>query len=96
MIYIEKWGIMREPLEKYKIIIESEDIDLIKPCQKFINDLEQEYILFKSKLEKNEKKWESYLNNENIFFIPEEISIRSPLTIIDAPWGSGKTFLLKV
>ncbi len=107
---------MNEPLAKHKIIIEIDDSDLIKPCEKFIKDLENEYSNFKEKLEIDIEKWHRILclnekdkmlclnsenkrskclNNKDIFFIPEEISIKSPLTIIDAPWGSGKTFFIE-
>jgi len=89
---------MNEPLAKHKIIIEADDNDLIKPCKKFIRDLENEYSNFEKELNKNIEKWNKvgYLNHPNIIFTPEDISIKSPLTIIDAPWGAGKTFLLKV
>jgi len=88
---------MNEPLAKHRIIIEADDNDLIKPCEKFIRDLENEYSNFEKELEKNTKKWNKvgYLNHKNIIFTPEDISIKSPLTIIDAPWGSGKTFFIE-
>jgi hypothetical protein len=47
---------MTEPLAKHKIIIEADDNDLIKPCQKFIRDLEYEYSKFQKELNKNIEK----------------------------------------
>jgi hypothetical protein len=47
---------MTEPLAKHKIIIEADDNDLIKPCKKFIKDLEYEYSKFENELSKNIKK----------------------------------------
>ncbi len=48
---------MREQLSKYKILIEPDDNDFIRPCKKFIEDLEHEYNVFQNELKENEIKW---------------------------------------
>lgn len=80
--------------QKYHVInLEEQDINL-KKVEEFLNLLKNDYKNFKSELTKADKEWKEILsknNNKNILFQPEKTLIRSPITIIDAPWGMGKT-----
>ncbi len=65
----------------HKIILD--DTNYYNDCEKFFNELWDDYSNFieKSELSKNKKK---------------EISkIKSPFTVLDGKWGSGKTFFIE-
>ena len=79
----------------YTIDLTGEKDNLDEQCKLFIDRLSSNYKSFKKTLKENEKKWEPYLNNDQIVFTPQEIATKSPLTIIDAPWGSGKTYFIE-
>jgi len=81
--------------ETHKIIINEDDKDLLSTCKNFIKFLENDYNDFLLDLSKNEKNLKKYLNHSDIIFTPEDIATKSPLTIIDAPWGSGKTYFIE-
>ena len=83
---------MKQP---YEIIIDDLDSDLIQSSSNFINELEKNYKIFLHKLETSEEKWKKYLSNDDYIFTPESIAIKSPTTIIDGSWGSGKTFFIE-
>lgn len=78
-----------------ELIVEHDDYELRNVSEKFINILNEENEKYIEEKNKCEKEYEEYRNNENYFFQPEILSRRSPLTIIDAPWGSGKTFFIE-
>ena len=75
------------------------------PQEFFLDKLNEHYILYKEKWNNENKEWKEFWkntnnknnkNNENKKIInPENQFIRSPLTIIDAPWGAGKTFFIE-
>ncbi|MGL4183965.1 MAG: P-loop NTPase fold protein [Metamycoplasmataceae bacterium] len=84
----------------YEIIVDFKDNDLKKQCSYFFKQIEEDYSKFLKELEKNEIEFDeikqkSINNNIKVNFIPENISIKSPLTIINAPWGTGKTFFIE-
>lgn len=91
-------SIERQPI--HKLILNNREITE-KDYADFIVTLENDYKNFKDKLKKkkNEKMFENLNSNkENRFikinFCPEDIVSKSPLTILDAHWGSGKTYFL--
>ncbi|MGL5358084.1 MAG: P-loop NTPase fold protein [Metamycoplasmataceae bacterium] len=87
----------------HKIVVDFKDNDLKKQCSYFFKQIEEDYSKFLKELEKNEIKFEEIKNKYNcksdndieVDFIPENISIKSPLTIINAPWGTGKTYFIE-
>ncbi|MGL5521784.1 MAG: P-loop NTPase fold protein, partial [Metamycoplasmataceae bacterium] len=84
----------------HEIIINYNDKNLEDQCSKFIIQLEKDYERFYDKLNKSEEEYNKFVldnkkNNIIIDFVPENVSLKSPLTIIDAPWGEGKTFFIE-
>ncbi|AHK22643.1 KAP family P-loop domain containing protein [Candidatus Hepatoplasma crinochetorum Av] len=77
------------------LIVKEDDHELINAGKIFINELEKEYEKYKENLNREYKNIEKYLNNNSVYFSNEKIDKKSPLTIIDAPWGSGKTFFIE-
>ncbi|MDE5617391.1 MAG: KAP family NTPase, partial [Ureaplasma sp.] len=64
----------------------------------FLNYLENDYLEFKKNWIKNNnefKKYKKELNKKCIHFTPEKVLIKSPITILDSPWGIGKTYFLE-
>lgn len=82
---------------KEKILIRHDDGDLIDSGQKFINKLDKLNLEFVNVIEQKEKDFSKILNlkNTNFKYIPEALTRKSPLTIIDAKWGSGKTYFIE-
>ncbi|MGL5520098.1 MAG: P-loop NTPase fold protein [Metamycoplasmataceae bacterium] len=80
---------------KHDIII-SED-NIFEECKEFIKNIENDYLNFKNKFNNNFDIFNKQNKNKEIkvFFEPESISKKSPMTIIDAPWGSGKTYFIE-
>ena len=64
-------------------------------CQEFIDQLWESYSDYKISLDKEEKAWQEVLKAKTVFIEPEKLTARSPLTILDAPWGSGKTYFIE-
>ena len=64
-------------------------------CQEFINQLWESYSDYKTSLDKEKKAWQEVLKAKTVFIEPEKLTARSPLTILDAPWGSGKTYFIE-
>ena len=64
-------------------------------CQEFINQLWESYSDYKISLDKEKKAWQEVLKAKTVFIEPEKLTARSPLTILDAPWGSGKTYFIE-
>ncbi|BDV02542.1 MAG: hypothetical protein HPAVJP_4310 [Candidatus Hepatoplasma vulgare] len=81
-----------------ELIVEEDDNELKNISQKFINILDEENEKYIEEKNKKENEFKEYINDKNAknyFFEPEILSRRSPLTIINAPWGSGKTFFIE-
>ncbi|WDA55026.1 MAG: hypothetical protein PPFGHCPK_01507 (plasmid) [Spiroplasma endosymbiont of Drosophila atripex] len=86
-------------MKKYGFIkylyIKLEDKDLIDVSKVFLFDIEKNFIIFKEEYKKNFSNLQKYMNITNFIFEPEKLSKKSPLTIINAPWGTGKTFFIE-
>ena len=81
-----------------KEILISQTGDLKEACQSFLTELDRFYSKYLIKMTALEWEWEKKFNNgnfDNVYFYPEKLSIKSPLTIIDAPWGTGKTYFVE-
>lgn len=76
-----------------KIVVSLNDKDAKIATKEFICDLENKFNEFQERYNINEKQYKSegLLGNANYQFYPEELQKRSPLTILNAPWGTGKT-----
>ncbi len=64
----------------------------------FLNYLENDYLEFRKNWTEsiNEfKKYEKKSNKKGVYFTPEKVLIKSPITILDSPWGIGKTYFLE-
>ena len=65
-------------------------------CQEFVNQLWESYSDYKTSLDREKEEWKKVLEAKTTVFIePEKLTTRSPLTILDAPWGSGKTYFVE-
>lgn len=73
-----------------------------------INNLKEKCIFLIRNIEQNAKKYKEYIKNEtkefqkikersnnNVIFTPENLLNNSPITILDAPWGAGKTYFIE-
>ncbi|ATI73665.1 P-loop NTPase fold protein [Mesoplasma florum] len=78
-----------------KLSAKVDDINLVQLSKEFLKDIETNFNNFNKKHKSFVKENKKYLNNEKYIFIPEDLVKRSPLTIINAPWGSGKTFFIE-
>lgn len=88
---------MNENFNKINLTINNDDSD-IKTYQYFLDTLYQEYNKFVSNKKIITKEWEEInkdLKELDGKFIPEELYYNSPKTIIDAPWGVGKTYFME-
>ncbi|BDV03225.1 P-loop NTPase fold protein [Candidatus Hepatoplasma crinochetorum] len=77
------------------LIVKEDDEKLIDTSNEFILELEKEYFKYKNKLKKEQNKFEKYNNNKHVYFSQEKLLKKSPLAIINAPWGSGKTYFIE-
>ena len=81
--------------EEDLIVSDPKDVDMIEISNKFLKTLEIEYSKFKKKISEKEKENNKYLNHNNFIFTPEDLNKNSPTTIINAPWGTGKTYFIE-
>ena len=64
----------------------------------FLIDLESKYNDFISKSFNIQNNWKEFQQNEknsNVFIMPEQLLIKSPTTILNSPWGTGKTYFIE-
>ena len=64
----------------------------------FLSELNKYYLLYQEKWNGENDEWKEFwqnTNKQNKSINPEKQSIRSPLTILHGPWGSGKTFFIE-
>lgn len=83
-----------------QIIIETEDNPkMINASKLFLEKLERNYLTFIEELNKNQESWDMFVKgkekNDKVLFKSEKILKKSPMTIINAPWGSGKTHFIE-
>ncbi|MGL4343190.1 MAG: P-loop NTPase fold protein [Metamycoplasmataceae bacterium] len=81
----------------HEILISSGNNDELKEaCSVFCNLMEEEVKEFTKNRKLKEKEWErENIKRGNIYFQPEVVIKKSPITIIDAPWGTGKTYFVE-
>jgi hypothetical protein len=77
------------------LIIENDDTKFLKVSKKFLKDLEVQFESFKTNWKDENDKLKKYLNKKNFAFKPEKLAKKSPLTLINAPWGTGKTYFIE-
>lgn len=74
---------------KHILEIKSSDKkEIDKVSNIFLNYLENDYSEFKKNWRKNNDEFEKYkknLNKKGIYFTPEKVLIKSPITILDSP-----------
>ncbi len=83
---------------KEKIIIKSEDKEQLEAGREFLENLRRLNDEFVSNLDKAQKEFNDFKKmgvNKNIIFKPEALTRKSPMTLIDAKWGSGKTYFVE-
>ena len=81
-----------------KEILISQTDNLKEACENFLVELDAFYFKYLSRMKTLEQEWKDKFNDgnfDNAYFYPEKLSIKSPLTIIDAPWGTGKTHFIE-
>lgn len=70
--------------------------NLKKQCIYFIDSIEKNTKEYKEKIEKEREEFNKFKNNnDKVIFTPENLLNASPITILDAPWGAGKTFFIE-
>ncbi|ALV23462.1 hypothetical protein ASO20_02270 [Mycoplasma sp. (ex Biomphalaria glabrata)] len=77
------------------LIVKIDDKNLKEVSLDFLKNIESEFKKFKNEYGRYEKNNSKYLNDQNFEFFPEKLAKKSPLTIINAPWGTGKTFFIE-
>jgi hypothetical protein len=77
------------------LIVENDDAKFVKVSKKFLKDLEVQFESFKTNWNDENEKLEKYLNKKNFVFKPEKLAKKSPLTLLNAPWGTGKTYFIE-
>lgn len=80
---------------KKELLVKLEDKEMIDVSREFLNDVEKGYAHFNIEFQKHCADWEKYTDSDNYIFEPEKLSKKSPLTLINAPWGTGKTFFIE-
>lgn len=84
-----------------EILLDKDDKDLSISGRKFLNNIEEHYNSFLTRLKREEHSFENVTREMDlkidrvISFTPEKLTKRSPMTIIDAPWGAGKTYFIE-
>lgn len=63
----------------------------------FLSSLNNKYNDFKNRLNTTNQIWKDFNKNngENVHIEVESMSIKSPTTILNAPWGTGKTYFIE-
>ena len=70
----------------------------INPQKFFLLELNNHYSSYQKKWNGENDEWKEFwqnTNKQNKSINPEKQSIKSPLTILHGPWGSGKTFFIE-
>lgn len=84
--YVEKFS---------KDIIINHD-NLKEQCTFFIRNIEKNSKKYKDEIEYAKEEFDNLkTNKKEVIFTPENLLNISPITILDAPWGTGKTFFIE-
>lgn len=86
--------IVKRGLNK-KIIIEMDDENFLKASIKYLESIENEYLKFNEKVRAFEIERKNFKEKNLIHFEPETLSRKSPISIINAPWGWGKSYFVE-
>lgn len=78
-----------------ELLVKLEDSELLNVSDIFLKDIEKNFKLFQDEHAQNNTILKKYIGSVDYIFEPEKLSKKSPLTIIDAPWGTGKTFFIE-
>lgn len=74
----------------------NDDEAFLNANKMFLRDLKSLYISFKNSSDLFIKQWnEIWKNNKNFDIVPEKNKYLSPITILDADWGSGKSYFIE-
>lgn len=83
-------------IEKFSRNIVINTSNLKNQCDYFINHLEKKAKKYAENIKKESDEFNKlYKKNKKIIFTPENLLNVSPITILDAPWGAGKTFFIE-
>lgn len=77
------------------LMVKLEDKKMINVSEKFIHNVENEYLKYIKEYKTVEDEAKKYNDSIEYLFTPEKLSKRSPLTLINAPWGTGKTYFIE-
>lgn len=74
----------------------NDDEAFLNANKTFLRDLKSLYISFKNSSNLFVKQWnETRKSNKNFDMVPKKIKYLSPITILDADWGSGKSYFIE-
>lgn len=78
-------------------ILISDNTNFEFEVKKFLNKLSNLYSKYREKNKELNNEWKYFFEQKynNVFIEPEQLSIKSPTTIINAPWGTGKTYFIE-
>ncbi len=85
-------------INSIELIAKSDDNELLKLSKFFIEKLNDSVETYAKEIKKNIEegtKLNKDIEKSYSYFVPEILNKQSPFTIIDAPWGSGKTYFIE-
>ncbi len=93
---IKKDFLIKKGNYKEILIEKGDEKEFEEACEIFFKTIIDEMAKFEEDRLESKRKWKKKnIDRENIYFTPEKILKNSPLTIIDAPWGTGKTYFVE-
>ena len=79
---------------KKEILITEDNLEL--RIKEFLSSLKEDYFKFNMEWSEEFTDWNKIIKNKKeVGFIPEKVLLRSPITILNAPWGTGKTHFIE-
>ena len=85
-------------IDSIDLKVKINDHDMFDISKELLENLDKGYEIFSREIIKVKKEWDLFkkqAGKNQITFYPEVLSRMSPMTIINAPWGSGKTFFIE-
>ena len=82
---------------KKEILITEDNLEL--RIKEFLSSLKEDYFKFNMEWSEEFTDWNKIIENKNekeLGFVPEKVLLRSPITILNAPWGTGKTHFIEI